>query len=83
MMQVRQAGFAVIDADDDSEEEEDRPIRMQFGGGLKKKKAVRRQSTQYYVKRLEGIVGLHGSRMHITVSEPLTWSCKSTVRWIC
>ncbi|KAL5394395.1 hypothetical protein PMIN06_001571 [Paraphaeosphaeria minitans] len=39
MMQVRQAGFAVIDADGDSdEEEEDMPIKMKFGGGLKKKK---------------------------------------------
>jgi hypothetical protein len=83
VMQVRQAGFAVIDADDDSDEEEDRPIRMQFGGGLKKKKAVRGQSTQSYVKRLESAVGLHGSRMYITVSELLTWSCKSTVRCFC
>ncbi|KAJ4346431.1 uncharacterized protein N0V89_010360 [Didymosphaeria variabile] len=42
MMQVRQAGFAVIDADNDSdEEEEDKPIRMKFGGGLKKKKAAK------------------------------------------
>lgn len=41
VMQVRQAGFAAIDADDDSEEEEDKPVRMQFGGGLKKTKAVR------------------------------------------
>ncbi|KAF2448557.1 hypothetical protein P171DRAFT_428611 [Karstenula rhodostoma CBS 690.94] len=42
MMQVRQAGFAVIDADGDSdEEEENKPIRMKFGGGLKKKKAVK------------------------------------------
>ncbi|KAF1968680.1 hypothetical protein BU23DRAFT_558238 [Bimuria novae-zelandiae CBS 107.79] len=39
-MPVRQAGFAVIDADDGSdEEEEDKPIRMTYGGGLKKKKA--------------------------------------------
>jgi hypothetical protein len=44
-MQVRQAGFAVIDAEEDSddEEEEQRPVRMQFGGGLKKKKVVRQQ----------------------------------------
>jgi hypothetical protein len=37
-MNVRQAGFAELDAEDDSEEEEEevRPIRMQFGGGLKK-----------------------------------------------
>lgn len=41
-MQVRQAGFAVIDAEDDSDdEEEQRPIRMQYGGGLKKKAVVR------------------------------------------
>jgi hypothetical protein len=40
-MNVRQAGFAEIDADDDSEDEEDtRPIRMQFGGGVKKKAEV-------------------------------------------
>ncbi|KAJ4293509.1 hypothetical protein N0V90_008792 [Kalmusia sp. IMI 367209] len=45
VMQVRQAGFAVIDADEDSdEEEEDKPIRMKFGGGLKKKKVVRGDS---------------------------------------
>jgi hypothetical protein len=37
-LQVRQAGFAEIDAADDSEEEEEaRPIRKQFGGGLKRK----------------------------------------------
>lgn len=44
-MQVRQAGFAVIDAEDDSDdsEEEQRPVRMEFGGGLKKKKKVVRQ----------------------------------------
>lgn len=59
MMDVRQAGFAVIDADDDSDEEEgDRPIRMKFGGGLKKKKAVRGQSVQCRVKRLESAFGL-------------------------
>ncbi|KAL5380613.1 hypothetical protein DPSP01_007677 [Paraphaeosphaeria sporulosa] len=47
MMQVRQAGFAVIDADGDSdEEEEDKPIRMKFGGGVKKKKAVKPDSDQ-------------------------------------
>jgi hypothetical protein len=42
-MDVRQAGFAEIDADDDSEEDEEetRPIRMQFGGGVKKKADVR------------------------------------------
>ncbi|PVI04299.1 hypothetical protein DM02DRAFT_611562 [Periconia macrospinosa] len=40
-MQVRQAGFAVIDAEDDSDdEEEQRPTRMQYGGGLKKKPAT-------------------------------------------
>ncbi|KAF1942304.1 hypothetical protein EJ02DRAFT_345697 [Clathrospora elynae] len=40
-MQVRQVGFAEIDAEDDSEEEEEtRPIRMHFGGGLKKKADV-------------------------------------------
>jgi hypothetical protein len=44
-MQVRQAGFAVIDADEDSdhEEEEQRPVRMQFGGGLKKTKRTVRE----------------------------------------
>jgi hypothetical protein len=36
-LQVKQAGFAEIDAADDSEEEEARPIRKQFGGGLKRK----------------------------------------------
>lgn len=38
-LQVKQAGFAEIDAADDSDddEEEVRPIRKQFGGGLKKK----------------------------------------------
>ena len=38
-LQVRQAGFAEIDADGDSgdDEEEVRPIRKQFGGGLKRK----------------------------------------------
>ncbi|CAA9962966.1 Zinc knuckle domain protein [Pyrenophora teres f. maculata] len=36
-MEVRQAGFAEIDAEDESEEEEEiRPVRMQFGGGVKK-----------------------------------------------
>jgi hypothetical protein len=40
-MNVRQAGFAELDADDDSEEEETRPIKMQFGGGVKKKAEVR------------------------------------------
>jgi hypothetical protein len=36
-LDVVQAGFAVIDADDDSDEdEEQRPARMQFGGGLPK-----------------------------------------------
>ncbi|KAF2685192.1 hypothetical protein K458DRAFT_337168 [Lentithecium fluviatile CBS 122367] len=44
-MQVRQAGFAVIDADEDSddEEEEQKPVRMQFGGGLKKTNGVRQR----------------------------------------
>ena len=78
MMQVRQAGFAVIDADGDSdEEEEDKPIRMKFGGGVKKKKVVRRHSTQYYVKSLESDFGLDGFRSSKTVSELLTWNCKS------
>jgi hypothetical protein len=38
-LQVKQAGFAEIDAADDSDddEEEVRPVRKQFGGGLKKK----------------------------------------------
>lgn len=46
VMQVRQAGFATIDAEDDSDEdEEDRPVRMQFGGGLKKKQVVRRDTS--------------------------------------
>ncbi|CAI6303716.1 unnamed protein product [Periconia digitata] len=37
-MQVRQAGFAVIDAEEDSEDdEEQKPVRMQFGGGVKKR----------------------------------------------
>jgi hypothetical protein len=38
-LQVKQAGFAEIDAADDSDddEEEVRPIRKQFGGGLKKR----------------------------------------------
>lgn len=42
-MQVRQAGFAELDAEDESESEEEnlRPIRMQFGGGIKKKADVR------------------------------------------
>lgn len=80
MMQVRQAGFAVIDADGDSdEEEEEKPIRMKFGGGVKKKKVVRRHSTQYYVKSLESAFGLHGPRMCNTVSELLTWNCKSVL----
>jgi len=36
-MEVRQAGFAEIDAEDESEEEEEiKPVRMQFGGGVKK-----------------------------------------------
>lgn len=35
-LEVVEAGFAVIDADDDSDEEEARPARMQFGGGVKK-----------------------------------------------
>jgi hypothetical protein len=36
-LDVVQAGFAVIDADDDSDgDEEQRPARMQFGGGLPK-----------------------------------------------
>ncbi|KAA8618049.1 Zinc knuckle domain protein [Pyrenophora tritici-repentis] len=35
-MEVRQAGFAEIDAEDESEEEEIKPVRMQFGGGVKK-----------------------------------------------
>jgi hypothetical protein len=35
-LDVVQAGFAVIDAEDDSDEEEQRPPRMQFGGGLPK-----------------------------------------------
>lgn len=52
MLQVRQAGFAVIDADDDSDEDEcNKPIRMKFGGGLKKKKAVRGHFLQDCVKR--------------------------------
>jgi len=39
-MEVRQVGFAEIDAEDESEEEEDtRPLRMQFGGGVKKAEA--------------------------------------------
>lgn len=42
-MNVRQAGFAELDAEDDEEDEEEeiRPIRMQFGGGVKKKADVR------------------------------------------
>jgi hypothetical protein len=38
-LDVRQAGFAELDADDSSEDDEEpaRPIRMQFGGGVKKK----------------------------------------------
>lgn len=41
-MNVRQAGFAELDAEDDEEDEEEeiRPIRMQFGGGVKKKADV-------------------------------------------
>lgn len=51
-MQVREAGFAVIDAEDDSEEEEEqRPIRMQFGGGVKKKPAVRRESRNGHISK--------------------------------
>jgi hypothetical protein len=47
-MQVRQAGFVVIDAaeDSDDEEVEPTPMRMQFGGGLKKKKKVVRQRSE-------------------------------------
>lgn len=47
-MQVRQAGFAVIDAEEDSDDEEEkqRPARMQFGGGLKKKKRMVRQQVR-------------------------------------
>jgi len=42
ILQVRQAGFAVIDAEIGSDEDEDeKPARMQFGGGLKKKQSVR------------------------------------------
>lgn len=42
-MDVRQAGFAEIDAENTSEEEEEevRPTRMKFGGGIKKKADVR------------------------------------------
>jgi hypothetical protein len=38
-LQVRQAGFAEIDADGDSEEDDEapQPIRKQFGGGVKRK----------------------------------------------
>lgn len=52
-MQVRQAGFAEIDAEDDSEDEEEetRPARMQFGGGLKKKPTVRISQAQNYRMR--------------------------------
>jgi hypothetical protein len=37
-MDVRQAGFAELDAEDDSEEDEEetKPIRMKFGGGVKR-----------------------------------------------
>lgn len=39
-MNIRQVGFAEIDAGDESDsEEEAKPVRMQFGGGLKKMKA--------------------------------------------
>ena len=42
-MNIRQAGFAELDAEDDDEDEEEdvRPTRMQFGGGVKKKADVR------------------------------------------
>jgi hypothetical protein len=51
-MQVRQAGFAVIDAEDDSEdEEEQKPVRMQFGGGVKKKQAVGWESFSWNVSK--------------------------------
>ncbi|KAG9193177.1 hypothetical protein G6011_03212 [Alternaria panax] len=38
-MNVRQAGFAELDAEDDEDDEEEdiKPIRMQFGGGVRKK----------------------------------------------
>jgi hypothetical protein len=51
-MNVRQAGFAEIDADDDSEEDEEetRPIRMQFGGGVKKKEVCITQITQVHLR---------------------------------
>lgn len=76
MLQVRQAGFAVIDADDDSDEEEDRPIRMKFGGGVKKKKAVRGLPARDYVKRLESAFG---PREYNTILGLLTWNCGSLV----
>ena len=81
MMQVRQAGFAVIDADDDSDEDEDKPVRMKFGGGLKKKKAVRGQSIQDCVKRLEAALRVL-PRIFGTVSQLLTWNCKLGVRFV-
>jgi hypothetical protein len=51
-MNVRQAGFAEIDADDDSEEDEEetRPIRMQFGGGVKKKEVCITHIIQVYLR---------------------------------
>lgn len=38
-LQVRQAGYAEIDAADESEDDEDdvRPIRKQYGGGVRRK----------------------------------------------
>lgn len=77
MMQIRQAGFAVIDADGDSdEEEEDKPIKMKFGGGVRKNKVVRRHFTQYYVKSSETTFGLCGFWTPDAVSDLLTWNCK-------
>jgi hypothetical protein len=54
-MNVRQAGFAELDAEDESEEEEEeaRPIRMQFGGGVKKKADVRSSPMQEWIARAD------------------------------
>jgi hypothetical protein len=49
-MNVRQAGFAELDAEDDDEDDDDedvKPIRMQFGGGVKKKADVRTAGIDY------------------------------------
>ena len=94
-MEVRQAGFAEIDAEDESEEEEEiKPVRMQFGGGVKKAEVgitkFRWYSLliscrfQYLLRKLKGRNQDPGLHLTITTQTILlqTLSGRRSARWL-